>query len=113
MTLNVQYHFRRTFCCGEKVVRLKTLDACKGEKRVCLSQCDHIVWHRIDSELTRIEILHNVLIAQFREVSDAVDVFGKIRPIFQAKPVPIGRNILSRHVRLIYVRVLIINVKGF
>src|SRR5437773_746990 len=44
------------------------------------------------------------------QVSDAVDVFGKIRPILQAEPVTPGRNTRSWHSRVIYVRILVLDV---
>ena len=113
MTFNVQYHFRCTFCGREKLVRLETGDARDGEKRIRLRYCHYIVWNGIDPKLALIKVLHHIRIAKLGEVSDAVDVIGKVRPIFQAKPVSPGRNTLPRHGRLIQVRVLILNVKGF
>src|SRR5437588_10520540 len=64
VTLDVQYDFRQTLCCGEEVVRLKTRDARDGEKRVRFRQCDHIVWNRINAKFARIEVLHHILIAK-------------------------------------------------
>src|SRR6266436_115013 len=113
VALDVQYDFRQTLCCGEEVVRLKTRYARDGEKRVCLRQCDHIVWNRINAKFARIEVLHHILIAKLRDVRDAVYVIGKVCPIFQAETVSLGRNLLPRYVRLIYIRVLVINKKGF
>src|ERR1700757_1202120 len=112
VALDVQYDFRQTLCRGEELVCLKTRDARYSEKRVCFRQCHHIVWNRINTELAWIVVLHDVRIAKLRNVRDGVYVIGKVRPIFQAKPVSIGRDILPRHVRLIYIRVLIINVKS-
>src|SRR6266436_639501 len=113
VALNVQHNFRQTLCCGEELVRLKTRNARDGEKRVCFRQCDHIVWNRINAKLARIEVLHHILIAKLRDVRDAIDVIGKVCPIFQAETVSRGRNLLPHLGRLIYIRVLVINKKGF
>src|SRR6266436_4935785 len=113
VALNVQHYFGQTLCCGEELVRLKTRDARDGEKRVCFRQCDHIVWNRINAKFARIEVLHHILIAKLRDVRDAIDVICKVCSIFQAETVSSGRNLLPRYVRLIYIRVLVINKKGF
>src|SRR5205814_9817332 len=73
----------------------------------------HVVRNWIDAKLSLIKVLHHIRIAKLGEISDAVYVTGKVRPVFQAKPVSTGRNILSDLGRLVYVRVLIIDVKGF
>ena len=112
MTLNVQYHFRQTFRCREELVRLKTRDSCQGEKRVDLGQRDDVVRDRIDTKLSRIEVLHNPLVAEFGDISDAVDVLGKISSIFQTEPVSSSGDILSRYPCLIQIRILILDVIG-
>src|SRR6266480_349035 len=113
VALNVQHYFRQTLCCGEELVRLKTRDAGDGEKRVCFGQCDHIVWNRINTKLAWIEILHHILIAKLGDVRDGIYIISKVRPIFEAKSVSSGRNLLPRYVRLIYFGVLVLNKKGF
>ena len=65
------------------------------------------------AKLAWIEVLHDIWIAKLGEIGDGVDIIGKIRAIFQTKPVSPGRNTLPRDRRLIQVRVLILNVKGF
>ena len=79
MAFDVQYHFRLTFCCSEKLIRLKTLDRREGVKRIRLCYRDHIVWNGIDAKLTLEEVLHNVLITKLGEIGDAIDVIRKIR----------------------------------
>src|SRR5205814_6036203 len=66
----------------------------------------HVVRNWIDAKLSLIKVLHHIRIAKLGEISDAVYVTGKVRPVFQAKPVSTGRNILSDLGRLVYVRVL-------
>ena len=57
--------------------------------------------------------MHNKRIAQLGQISDAVDVVGKVRPIFQTKTVSAGRNILSWQGRVILQRVLVLNIICF
>src|SRR5260370_29576791 len=113
VTLNVQYHFWQTFCCGEELVCLEASDARERVKWVCLCQRDDVVRHRIDPKLTLVKILHNERIAHFCDVRDTVDALGKISPIFQAEPVSPCRNGRARRGRLIHVWVLILYVIGF
>ena len=112
MAFDVQHHFRLTFRGSEEVVRLKTLDAGESENRICLCKCDDVIWDWINAELARIVVLHDVRVAKFGDVRGSVYTIGKVRPIFQAQSVAIGRNILPRHISLIYIRVLIINIKS-
>src|SRR4029453_11687138 len=92
MPLNVQYDFRQTFRCLEKLVRLKTRNPGESVNWIRLRQRNHIVRNGIDAKFRLVEILHHELIAKFGQVSDAVDAFGKVRPILQAEPVSPGRN---------------------
>src|SRR5207247_427700 len=73
----------------------------------------HTLWNRINAKLAWIEVFHDIWIAKLGEIGDAVDAIGKIRAIFQAQPISPGRNTLPRDRRLIQIRILILNVKGF
>src|SRR4030095_1148184 len=107
VTFDVQYYFRRTFCRSEKLIRLKTLNACQSEERVRFGQAEDVVWNRINAKLTLEEVLHHVSVSQLGQVRYSENVSSNIRPIFKTKPVSSGRNVLSGHGRLIQVRVLI------
>ena len=113
MAFDVQYHFRLAFSCGEKLVRLKALDGRQGIKRVRLCHREHIVRNRIDAELTLEEVLHHVLVTQLGQIGDAVNVICKVGRICQANPVSPGRNVFSRNVGFIQVRVLVLEVVCF
>src|SRR5260370_150849 len=113
VTLNVQYHFRQTFCCGEELVRLEAGDARERIKWVGLRQRDDVVRPRIDPKLTLVKILHNERIAHFCDVRDTIDTLGKVGPIFQTDPVSPCRNIRARRSRLIQIRILILYVIRF
>src|SRR4029450_7548538 len=113
MTLDVQYNFWQTLRLLEKLVRLKTRNPGEGVNWIRLRQRNHIVRNGIDAKFPLVEILHQESITEFGEVSDAVDAFGKIRPVFQAEPIPSSGNTLSRHGRLIQLRILILQVIGF
>src|SRR5205823_12558445 len=94
----------------EEFVRRKTRDARQGGKGVGFCYCDDVVRIGIDTKFPVIKILHNERIAQFGEASGAVDVVGKIRPVLQAEPVTPGRNARSWHTRVIYFRILVLDV---
>src|SRR5678815_403116 len=64
MAFDVQYNFRLTFCCSEKLVCLKTLDRSDGIKRICLRYRDYIIRNRIHAKLTLEEVLHHVLVTE-------------------------------------------------
>src|SRR6266496_892970 len=113
MTFDVQYDFRLAFSCGEKLIRLKTFDCCQGIERIRLCHRDHIVRNRIDAELPLEEILHYVWIAELGEIGDAINIVYKVGRICQANPVSPGRNVFSRNVGFIQVRVLILEVVCF
>src|SRR5207249_4983460 len=104
---------RQTLCGGKELVGLKTRDPGQSEKRISLCQGDHVVWIRIDTKVGWKKIFHNKRIAEFCKVSDGVDVLTKICAIFQAQSVASGRNALPNLSRLIYVWVLILDVKAF
>ena len=110
MTFDVQYHFRLAFSCGEKLIRLKALDGRQGIKRVRLCHREHIVRNRIDAELPLEEVLHHVLVTQLGQIGDAVNVICKVGRICQANPVSPGRNVFSRNVGFIQVRVLVLQI---
>ena len=86
MAFDVQYHFRLTFCCSEKLVRLKTLDRREGVKRIRLCHRDHIVRNWIDAKLPLEEVLHHVLVTKLGEIGDAIDIICKVGRICQAEP---------------------------
>ena len=112
MALNVQHHFRLTFCGGEEIVRLKTLDPGESKKRICLCYCDDVVRNGINPKLSLEEILHHVLVAQLRNIRDAVDGIGKVGVVFEAEPVSRFRHTCSWYIRLIDVGVLIVDIKS-
>src|SRR4029077_14436145 len=109
---DVEYHFRLTFRGGEEIVCLKTLDPGKGENRVYLCQCHHIVGHRINPKFSLEEVLHHVLVTQLGNVGDTVDGVGEIRVVLKAQPVSRVGHTRSGYVGLIDVRVLVVDVKS-
>src|SRR5437762_6143045 len=113
VTFDVQYDFRQALCCREKLVRLKARDSRQRIKGIRFRQCDDVVRNRVDTKFPLVKILHNILITQLCQISDAVDIIGKIRPIQQAEPVTPSRNVLSWHGRLILVRILVLDVVSF
>src|SRR5438874_4311024 len=113
MPLDVEHHFRLTFRSREKIVRLKTLDPGEGENRVYLRQCDHVVRNRIDPKFALEKVLHHVLVTQLCDVCDPIDRVGEIRVVLKAEPVSRFRYTRSRYVRLIDLRVLVVDVKSF
>ncbi|KAF5408982.1 MAG: hypothetical protein Udaeo2_08470 [Candidatus Udaeobacter sp.] len=113
MTFDVQHNFRLAFGCGEKLIRLKTFDRRERIKRIRLCHRDHVVWNGIDAELPLKEILHNKLIAELGEIGDAINIVCKVGRICQANPVSSGRNVFSRNVGFIQVRILVLEIIRF
>src|SRR5262245_25936097 len=113
MAFDVEHHLRLAFRRGKEIVCLKTLDAGESENRVYLRECDHIVWNRIDPKLALEEILHHVLVTQLGDVGDAIDRVGEICVVLDGSQVSGLRYTHSRYVRLVDVRVLVVDVKSF
>ena len=113
MAFDVQYDFRLTFCCREKLVCLKTFDRRESVKGIRLCHRDHIVRNRINAELPLVEILHDIFIAELGEIGEAIDIVCEVGRICQTDAVSSGRHILSRDRRVIQVRILVLEVIGF
>src|SRR5437764_6126470 len=113
MPFDVEHNFRLTFRGGEKTVGLKTLDPGEGENRVYFCKRYHIVWNRINPKFSLEKVLHHVLVTELGDVGDAIDAVGEIRVVLEAVPVSRFRHTHSRYVRLINLRVLVVDVKSF
>src|SRR5450631_3060989 len=60
---HVEHHFGKSFGCFEEIVRLEAADRGQGVCRAQFRDRDHVVWLRIDLELSWIKVLQQILVA--------------------------------------------------
>src|SRR5690349_1907154 len=108
-TGDVQHDLGKTLRLFKKIVRLKSRDRAQSVNRMGFRYRHDVIRHRIDAKFALVEVLHHESVTQLGDVSDSVNVAREIRAVFDSDAVAGAPDITTRHRRLIYVRVLIVD----